>query len=109
MPNSGPAREKRSSALPRASGFPSHAGSAPPPTRLRAAHVGFEPREQAVERAPAFRFGGETNLAVGQRRDGAVAQHRDQRQDRQRDQNLEQRETGAARTKGPHRCGGCPT
>jgi hypothetical protein len=74
--------------------------------RLRAPHVGFEPRKQGVESAPALRFGRKPRLAFGQRRHGAIAEDRDERKNRERDQKLDQREPAVSPG---HRCGGVPT
>ena len=70
------------------------------------AHVGFEPGEQRIERAPACRFLGKARLALGERACRAIAKQRDHREDRKRDQDLDQREAGAAgRACGHGRCG----
>ena len=97
--NSGPAREKRSSASPASPTLPIHAGSVPRAgahvARQRGAGIGLEPREKRVEIAPMDAFGGELRFAVGERRERAIAECRDEREDRERDQELDQREAGA--------------
>jgi len=68
------------------------AGTSARRTRYRLTHVGFEAREEHVERAPPLALLRQSRFAVGHRRRGAVREQCDDAQNGDRDQHFDQRE-----------------